>query len=91
MFTEPLIISNFFGDASRSYFKFSIANSICFVESSSLVVRLVDRSLFYFSAEPNFEDGAQYSVKVKVGDDWLNDDEPKTFCGGKCIFKVCNL
>ncbi|XP_066933159.1 fibrocystin-L-like [Clytia hemisphaerica] len=38
-------------------------------------------------AEPNFEDGATYSVKVKVGLDFLNDDKEGTFCGGKCIFQ----
>lgn len=46
---------------------------------------------FLYRAEPNFEDGARYSVKIKVGNDWLERDAPGTFCGGKCIFYVCYL
>ena len=44
--------------------------------------------MYLFSAEPNFEDEAEYSVRIKVGDNWLDDDAPGTFCGDKCIFTV---
>lgn len=43
---------------------------------------------FFTRSEPNFEDGAKYSVKVKIGNEWLGDDTSGTFCGGKCIFHV---
>lgn len=66
---------------SREFYKLQCASEI--IKFNHFILG------FIYSKEPNLEDGAKYSVKVKINDKWLANDEPNTFCSGKCVFTVC--
>uniref|UniRef100_A0A7M5WXN7 IPT/TIG domain-containing protein n=3 Tax=Clytia hemisphaerica TaxID=252671 RepID=A0A7M5WXN7_9CNID len=45
-----------------------------------------DKQIKCETPRPPTKENQEYHVKVKVNGVWLNNDEPKTFCGGTCNF-----
>ena len=71
----------------------TMLSRVSFIEKTpfSMLVYIISSCnyfvVLYYRREPSKKD-QEYYFKVKVNGEWLNNDAPKTYCGGMCSFRV---